>query len=272
MTISVFTLVPEGIAFASDTRQTRVDSCGNFKIDSDLAPKIIELSPFTAAVINGRSFFYPNESESPRHLFSILRSVKGKIKSNTSIKEIADIIFQEVTANLSKEPSVNHLDQGSISIYLVGYCNHSETGEMYCIDSKEGISIVRKTSDAGLVWKGQTVFVDRLIKGFDPALLKILELTDREKKDAVVEELFKLQLHLNFQTMPVEEALNLATGLVQATILFSNLANGIVGSPSGYATCGGRVESATITPEFGFAWSSARGLSDSDKRDSEKGG
>jgi hypothetical protein len=76
----------------------------------------------------------------------------------------------------------------------------------------------------------------------------------RSNETSLKAELSKLQLHLNFQTMVLQDAVDLAAFLVQATVQLQRLSDGIVGAPGQFPTCGGKVEVAVLTPEEGFRW------------------
>lgn len=255
MTITVCILVPTGIVLAADSRQLTQSVRGHWRVDSDNANKIFQLGPHLTASVYGQGTYYFSETESPQSIGSILHSVASQFTDDITVSEAASRIYQRVTNEFNRHRDVTGTEQeGSVGFYVAGYSPGESIGELYRCEFPGKVTLERKTNDAGAVWNGQREIVDRLILGYDPRLFGFLnrsethiELTDAKWRQ-------KLQLHINFQTMPLQDAVDLAVLLVHTTIKLEQLSDGIIGAPGQIPACGGDIDVAVITPEEGFRW------------------
>jgi 20S proteasome alpha/beta subunit len=256
MTITVCVLVPAGIVLAADSRQMTESPPGHWRVDSDNADKIFQLGPHLAASIHGQGFLYPSGTESPRPIGAILRSATPNLSKRCTVKEAASLLHRKVTGDLKKHCNVTGLQQAGLAFHVAGYGPGQDIGELYRCDVPGGITLERRTNDAGMVWSGSRLIADRLILGYDPRMLELLALSESQAQleDILRQQCRKLQLHISFQTMPLQDAVDLAVLLVRTTIELQRLTNGIVGAPGHAATCGGAIDVAVLTPAEGFQW------------------
>jgi hypothetical protein len=100
----------------------------------------------------------------------------------------------------------------------------------------------------GITWGGQREFVDRLVKGYDPALPHIISQTlnlQPQQVAAVEQALSSLQMALPLQALPLQDCVNLAIFFIRTTISAQELTVGIRGA-------GGPIDVATITRNEGL--------------------
>jgi hypothetical protein len=256
MTITISVLVAEGIVLAADSRQAAMSPCGQLRVSSDNADKIFRLGPHLAASVCGQGFFYANSAESPRSIGALLSAAAGRLPGNNTVAEAALAIHRDLSKEIERHSDVTHVERCEVSFYVAGYDPEGEVGELYRCELPGEVTLERKTSDAGMVWSGQREIIDRLILGCDPRLFDFLSPLEDQPRliDALQEQRHKLQLHLNFQTMALQDAVDLAVLLVQATIVLLRLADGTVGAPGQFPVCGGALDVALITRAEGFCW------------------
>ncbi len=256
MTVAVCVLVPDGIVLAADSRQVRVTASGHWRVDSDQADKIFPLTSHISAVICGQSCFYLNENESPTSIGLLLQAERERLTKGCTVAEGANIIHESVSRGLLKHQDIVGGTRTATVLYVAGYDPVGNTGELYRCECPGNVTLERKTNDAGAVWNGQREFIDRLILGCDPRLVTP---EDRRSNSADMGEglhrsLSKLQLHLSFQTMALQDAVSLADLLTRVTIDLGRLSDGIVGQPGSFPTCGGAIDVAVISAADGFRW------------------
>jgi hypothetical protein len=100
----------------------------------------------------------------------------------------------------------------------------------------------------GPVWGGQQEFVGRLINGYDPNLVPVvqnhLKLSD-EQVVGLRNELQKIQVPIPYPFLPLQDCINLSILLIQTTIQMQTFYVGLRG-------VGGEIDVATITKTGGL--------------------
>jgi hypothetical protein len=99
----------------------------------------------------------------------------------------------------------------------------------------------------GSTWRGVDFPFIRLWRGFAPALINRLSSEDGIDSDRIAELVGPLEIGVPYEGMPVQDAINFATYILDTTIGFSNFAPGI-------PACGGPLQVAAILPDEGFRW------------------
>lgn len=256
MTVIVSILIPSGIILAADSRQVRMTASGQIRIDSDYADKIFPLGSHIAAIVEGQGSYYASHYESPRTIGSILQAAAKSLPKNCAVEQVAEIAYQKVADSLQKHLDITNDPRTIVAFHVGGYDPGGAIGELYRCEYPGGVALERKTSDAGAVWSGQREIIDRLILGYDPRLIDLITHSDGPPgmEEILHKQRPKLQLHINFQTMTLQDAVDLATSLIRTTIELERLSDGIVGKPGHFPTCGGAIEVAGITESDGFFW------------------
>lgn len=259
MTIVVCVLTPDGIVLAADSRQIVESASGQWQINSDRAQKIFPLNPYLGVAFLGQGTFYINQETSPKSIRSIIRLAAKDLPQDCSVETAAVILHDKTKCALQIHQSTLNAKRVGLAFYVGGYgSQNSERGELYRCEIPGDIHLERTTEDAGLVWNGQHEIVDRLILGYDPRLRQILS---DEPANEVFSKLHpKLQLLINFHTMPLQDAVDLATLLVHTTIEMQRFSDGVVGMPGHVASCGGFIDVAVITSGEGFQWLKQKSL------------
>lgn len=254
MTIVVSVLTPEGIVLASDSRQISITSSGQLRVNSDQADKIFPLNSRIAATIIGQSFFYCNHQETPRSIGSHFQLVSKLLPKDCTVREAANFTHQALLGSLNLHVDITGAKQSTFGLFVAGYDMESEIGELYRCEVPGDVVLERRSADAGAVWSGQREIIDRLIYGYDPRLLSLIDryTNTKDLQEALLKQLAKMQLNINFQTLNLLDAVDLAILLVSTTIEFERLSDGIVGATGQFPSCGGNIDVALITPFEGF--------------------
>lgn len=159
------------------------------------------------------------------------------------IKDIYDNAFQEIPIEQKRE----HLRLG---FFISGYSPKkflAHTWE-FELPGSEDIREVREENKFGASWRGVPVPFSRLYNGFDPRIAKALR--DAGVADEIIQETLKLEkwrTPINYDGMPVQDAINFAVYILETTI---GVATFEVGAPS----CGGPLQVAVVRPDGGWQW------------------
>ena len=110
--------------------------------------------------------------------------------------------------------------------------------------------LLRPKNVAGISWSGEPEAINRIVKGHGtglPRVLKELGVPDDQIGPAMNQIVSHLEVPLAPAPMPIQDAIDLAVFLVDATIMFSRFTPGA-------PTVGGPIEVAAITKHEGFKW------------------
>ncbi len=142
-----------------------------------------------------------------------------------------------------------------LGFIVAGYGTNSEMAEEYRIDFVNGQGadpvLLRPVAESGLTWSGESEAITRLVLGFGTALPAVLSENFGLGPDQLAPALFVIQQRLQapivMPPMPIQDAIDLAEFLVDATIKFKKF-------HVGFPTVGGPIEIAAITKHEGFKW------------------
>lgn len=252
MTIAINIAVPEGLVFAADSRQTYTNARSDVRVSSDNAQKLFQLGPRHAGVTYGWAFLCN------RNIHSHVNDFKTTIAADLMTEDLAIALAKYLTvqynAHIEKEYD-KPVDEKSYALALLigGYDVGDKQGKVYEIYVPgEDAHLVQSTDErVGAAWRGHTLVVGRLLKGFDP---RLRELEGYEDKFAKTMETSPLDYLIDYWSMTLQDAVDLATFLVHTTIQMQRFSDGIRMSPGVSANCGGAIDVAVIEPENGFTW------------------
>lgn len=143
-----------------------------------------------------------------------------------------------------------------LGFVVAGYSVHVDMAEEWRIDIDEqgncsGPTPLRPLDQCGLTWNGEPEAISRLILGYSPALPSVLEkqlgVPQAQIPQAMQILTQQLQAQVIADSMPIQDAIDLAYFLVELTEKFSRYTPGA-------ATVGGPIEVAAITKHEGFKW------------------
>jgi hypothetical protein len=259
MTIVVNIVVPEGIVFTADSRQTYTNRSGDVRVSSDYGRKLFPLGPRAAAVCWGWAFLHGRNIHS--HVNDYKVSLGDAIPSLEEMaRGLGQYLTQQYNTHIEKQLD-KPVPQGNYALALLlgGYDHGDKSGKVYEIYVPNGEYYQRRTTDQspGAGWRGHTLVISRLVKGFDPRLRDLAGVGEELTK-ALDES--KLDYNVDYWSMTLQDAVDLATFLVHTTIQMQRFSDGISMQPGASANCGGPIDIAVIEPNQGFVWVQNKGL------------
>jgi hypothetical protein len=99
----------------------------------------------------------------------------------------------------------------------------------------------------GATWRGIDFAFTRLWRGFAPAMLARLVTEDGVTQERISQLVAPLEIGVLYEAMPVQDAINFATFILDTTIGATKFAPGV---PS----CGGPLQVAALLRDQGFCW------------------
>jgi hypothetical protein len=146
-------------------------------------------------------------------------------------------------------------EKPALGFIVAGYSSGAEMAEEYRIDFVNGACAaplpLRPPSESGLTWNGEPEAIRRLVLGFGSGLSDVLQqnfgLTEEQTLAAMTVIGQSLQAPFVVPPMPIQDAIELAEFLVDATIKYKRF-------DIGHQTVGGPIEVAAITKHEQFKW------------------
>ena len=249
MSLGIAIKGPEGIVLAADSRVTltatpKKKSDSPISVNFDNATKLLifgEPHSYVGAVTYGQA------SINLRTAHSFLPEFEVSLpKDRISVEAFAEhlgkfFMDQWGSAKMPDEPAM---------VFLVaGYDEDAPYGRIFELKLPDTPSPKEWGTGAfGMMWGGQKEYVERIINGYDPNLLamvqKSLKLTDKQRDD-LKKALSPLGLSVPYQFLPLQDCVNLAIFLIRTTIGVQELAVTLRG-------VGGPIDVATITRDVGL--------------------
>jgi hypothetical protein len=150
-----------------------------------------------------------------------------------------------------------------LGFLIAGYSSGEAFPEEWLIEFDEkgecNLSLLRPADHTGIMPWGQPETIDRLVLGYGSRLPIVIEglVSTQDEFDAVMSVINRnLNNSLCVDPMPIQDVIDLAEFLVNATIMYNRF------SP-GPPTVGGPIEIAAITKYEGFKWVSRKHYYDS---------
>lgn len=130
---------------------------------------------------------------------------------------------------------------------VAGY-DEDGTARVYTVEFPgDGAPVEQHTGGLGITYGGMRELIDRLLAGYDSALLEAGAALDSAK------DLDALHLPIALSTMSIKDSVELAMFLVRTTIEGTRFLG-----PYGLQGVGGPIDAATITPEEGFRFAALK--------------
>lgn len=252
MTIAVNITVPEGLVFAADSRQTYTNARNDVRVSSDNAQKLFQLGPRHAAVTYGWAFLLNRNIHS--HVQDFKTTVAPDLKTEALAIALAKYLTAQYNAHIEKQYDAPVAENSyALALLVGGYDVGDKEGKMYeiYVPGEEAHLIHTTDERVGAAWRGHTLVIGRLLKGFDPRLRELEGYAETLGKTM---ETSPLDYLIDYWAMTLQDAIDLATFLVHTTIQMQRFSDGIRSAPGMSANCGGAIDVAIVEPENGFVW------------------
>jgi hypothetical protein len=267
VTIAISLKVNDGVVLASDSATTVVGRPPGAR-----APEILNIYNHANKIFNLHkgspigAITWGAGSIGPASISTLMKDLREQMAlpgqawhvdwSQYSVLSIANNVraffLEKYNAAFAEWPS-----KPALGFIVAGYGSGSEMAEEYEIDFAEGSGQctdprqLRPTTESGLTWSGEPEAITRLVMGYGTSLPDVLSqnfgLTIDQLQPAMDVIGGALQAPLVLPPMPIQDAIELAEFLVDATIKYTRFA---IGGP----TVGGPIEVAAITKHEGFKW------------------
>lgn len=246
MTIAVCVRVPEGIVLASESRQIYPNEKGNFRVATNNAQKVFELSAKVGGVTYGQAAL------SGRSILSLVEQYKATSGTldGISVKDVTEGLGKFVDEKWQEQAKISpEKKPDNIGFIIAGYDKDGRRFIFECLVPGPSIVQIGSPDDFGATWKGQTDVVTRLIKGFDPRIGNLSWF-----KPEFVGELDRLDYVIRFDALTLQDAVDFAVFLIRTTIDMQRFSDGVVLSPGDVPGTGGPIDICVIRPNEGLHW------------------
>ena len=237
----------EGIVLAADSRE-RLTSQDRWPSSFDNATKLFTLgAPHNwigtvtcgVATIGGRT---------PYSLMPEFEPTLGE--DRLSVREYAERLsafFQD-----RWESSERRRNIGSAEFYVGGYDENEPYGTVYYFSIPNFPTPMEYNAGGfGVIFGGQHDIADRIVHGYDPRLLPILQqffsLSDEQVEEFATHLADTIEHKAPYDILALQDCVDLAIYLIRATIMAQSLS-------IDYRGVGGPIDVATITRTDGFRW------------------
>lgn len=252
MTIAINIAVPEGLVFASDSRQTYVNARSDVRVSSDNAQKLFQLGPRHGAVTYGVAFICNRNIHS--HVNDFKATIAPDLKTQDIAIALAKYLTEQYKLGIEKQYDAP-VDENNYALAMLvgGYDTGDKEGKLYeiYVPGEEATLIQTTDTHVGAAWRGHTLVIGRLLKGYDPRT-RDLTAFDEDMNKAM--ESGPMDYLVDYWTMTLQDGIDFATFLVHTTIQMQRFSDGIRTSPGVSANCGGPIEVAVVDLENGFKW------------------
>lgn len=238
MTIVIGVATPEGLVLASDSRTTSIGGNRRHRVASDNMQKVFVVEGVGVATF-GDAFIGSDTIAGVMDQFAA-QCVPEHTEDIAAFSSALGAFFDERFRQQHEELPAGEFALG----FLVAGYDSSGIGQIYevSIPGPEVAATGLLSSKGGVVWRGQTAVIRRLIKGVDWDTLDRFEAKPSDEVDAA---LSALEYHLNYP-ITVQDGVDFAGFLVRTTIDMERFTDGIVGAPGGIPACGGDLQLLAI--------------------------
>lgn len=238
MTIVIGVATPEGLILATDSRTTSMGGSRHHRVASDNMQKVFVVDGIGVATF-GQAFIGSDTIAGVMDQFTA-QCVAEHTEDVDAFSAALGAFFDERFREHNEMPEDGEFALG----FLVAGYDASGIGQIHeiSIPGPEVTTTNLLTSNGGVVWRGQTAVIRRLIKGVDWDTLGQLE---AKPSDEVGAALGALEYHLNYP-ITVQDGVDFAGFLVRTTIDMERFTDGIVAAPGGIPACGGKLQLLTI--------------------------
>jgi hypothetical protein len=262
MSLGIVVKGSEGMVLAADSRLTltvtmqedpaKPNTKVQFPINYDNATKLLTFAEpnkwvgavtFGAATI-GQSASDLRTAQSYVAEFEVGLAPDQRLPIADFAQRLSDFFLRQWKAKMP----ANYQGQ-NMEFIVAGFNENQPYGSVYlfAIPSRPA-PVEQAPNDFGITWGGQPELTGRILQGYDPQILKIIQKELKTPMGALdnLQKAFQpLQLQIPYQVLPLQDCIDLAIFLIRTTITAQNLSIGIRG-------VGGVIDVAAITKRDGL--------------------
>ena len=244
MTIIASVKVRDGLILGTDSMTTISSDEGVLKTYSN-ARKLFRITGLPIGVMTyGLGNIGPMSIEG-----LVVHFCKNNLPESTQVVDVAGALYEfigGVYANQFKD--IPEKDRPELGFLVAGYSDGFPLPEEFefLLPTDSGPVPVRDAGEFGASWRGIDAPFVRLYKGFDFRMLSGLE-AEGLSPEQIGSVTNGLEANVIYDGMPVQDAINFATFILETTISFTAF-------EVGAASCGKPLQVATILADEGFKW------------------
>jgi hypothetical protein len=238
---------PDGIILAADSRTTWAEG-ERHRIASDFAQKVFSIRNRVGVATYGLSFI--GVQTIAGHMDEFVAQLDDQAVDDVeAISNRLGEFFQTRLEEAFAEDELGTLEGDVLGFLVAGY-DENGIGHIREV-GLPGPDIAGEinTASIGVLWRGQTDVVRRLIKGID---LNVLDETGSDVPDNLRDDLGALEYQLIYP-ITLQDAVDFGTFLIRTTIDMQRFSDGTVGIPGMVPGCGGPVRIVAVT-RSGTQW------------------
>jgi hypothetical protein len=255
MSLGVVIKGPEGVVLAADSRVTVSARMGAdassppIHVNFDNATKLLSFSPpnnYVGAVTYGTALI---GSRTPHSYIPELTVKLERERENVrlSVKDFAAELRDFYVKRWQAVMPTDYTGQ-PLTFIVGGYDTDAAYGRVFLFSIPTAPEPQEKNSDDfGMTWGGQIEIASRLIHGFDPRLLVVLQEAgvSQQQLQELAGKLKQLEFMIPYQVLPLQDCVDLALFLIRTTAVAQKLAVVVRG-------VGGPIEVAYISGKSGL--------------------
>ena len=192
-----------------------------------------------------------------------LKELEINIKQEFQNKncKILDLTRQENHYQFRIQHPNGQIEEGQaniepIEITIAGY-NKDNKHEVHEIHLPGKIEQKGQSENYGMGWIGQGDVVSRVILGYDQGIINLPFVKQNIKNnnlEQTITELRGLEYNILWETMTLQDAIDLSTLMIETTMAIQRFSDGIKINPGDIPGVGGPIDVAVITPKKGVQW------------------
>jgi Proteasome subunit len=242
MTINVGVASPDGVVLASDSRTTRTDEYGH-RILSDSTQKVFAIDERFGVAASGFAFIADDTIAGVMDRFLAQSAELEDIDAfSEGLGRFFDERFGEWMGDVGEtwDPE----ERAPAITFLVSGYDPEGVGHVYEVGVPGPVhsSSLADTIAGGVIWRGQTDVIGRLIKGVDWLGLFTSEIDVSEELKEALQGLEYRAL----EPITIQDAIDYADVLIRTTVDMQRFSDGTFAHPGLIPGCGGPVQSLVI--------------------------
>jgi hypothetical protein len=180
----------------------------------------------------------------------VLEACKQMDSDVTDVEAVAQALYDHLRTEYDAAfDGLGHEQKPACGFLIGGYSADEPLARLmeFEFPDAEGPTENLGPEDFGATWRGIDWPFTRLWRGFAPSMVARLQNEDGIAEARIGELVDPLEIGLAYEGMPVQDAINFATYILDTTI-------GAVRFAPGVAPCGGPLQLAAVIPDDGFRW------------------
>lgn len=247
MTIVASVKVRDGLILATDSMShiygSSAEGPPQFLKAYENARKLFQIGDLPIGVMS-----YGLGNVGQRSIEGLMLDFASEVGQKRTVESVTQALFEFISEKYEEEFGGEGGERPDVGFYVAGYSPDAPFPEEreFALPRDNAPFEARPADVFGASWRGVDLPFTRLWMGFDPRLIERLEKAGISEGDRnkMIQD---LEAPAIYDGMPVQDAINFATYILNATIGYTQFT---VGVPA----CGGPLQVASLLADSGFSW------------------